>query len=211
MDKRFVIILLSVVAIIGGLFLVTGNGSNTPKSTEVVSNHVSGAGTENVELIEYGDFQCPACSSFYTIVEQVRETYGDKIKFVFRNFPLVAIHQNAMAAHRSAEAAGAQGKFFEMYALLYENQSSWSALSSPISLFEDYASKLSLDIDKYKADFASEATNDVINADIAEGKAKGVNSTPTFILNGEILNSSEIGTFEEFSKKIDNAIAKSKP
>ena len=211
MDKRFGLILLTVVVLIGGIFFFTRNDSSTSNSSSgTTSNHTAGAGTANVELIEYGDFQCPACSSFFQIVEQVRETYGDKIKFTFRNFPLVAIHKNAMASHRAAEAAEAQGKFFEMYEMLYQNQSSWSSLSSPVALFENYASTLNLDLARFKADFASEATNDVINADVAEGKDKyKVDSTPTFILNGQKLDSSEIGSLEQFSKKIDEAIAAS--
>lgn len=212
MDKRFGIILLAVVVLIGGVFFFTKKDTSpTNSSTGVVSNHSSGVGTANVELIEYGDFQCPACSSFFVIVEQVRDTYGDQIKFTFRNFPLVSIHKNAMASHRAAEAAAAQGKFFEMYEMLYQNQSSWSSLSSPVTLFESYASALGLDLSKFKTDFASEATNNVINADIAEGKDKyKVDSTPTFVLNGQKLDSSEIGSLELFSKKIDAAIAASK-
>lgn len=212
MDKRFGIILLTVVAVIGGIFIFTKKDTGTADtSTGVVSNHSAGAGTANVEVVEYGDFQCPACSGFFTIVEQVRETYGDKIKFTFRNFPLVSIHRNAMASHRAAEAASAQGKFFEMYELLYQNQDSWSSLSNPVSLFESYASSLGLDMTKFKTDFASEATNNVINADTNEGKDKyKVDSTPTFIINGQKMNSADVGTVELFSKKIDEAIAAAK-
>jgi protein-disulfide isomerase len=123
MDKRFGLILLIVVALIGGIFIFTKKDSPTNSSDGTVSNHSSGAGTANVDLVEYGDFQCPACSSFFQIVEQVRATYGDQIKFTFRNFPLVSIHKNAMASHRAAEAAAAQGKFFEMYEMLYQDQS----------------------------------------------------------------------------------------
>jgi protein-disulfide isomerase len=211
MDKRFGAILLAVVVLIGGVFFFTRKDSSTSDYSQgATSNHTTGEGTANVELVEYGDFQCPACSSFFQIVEQVRDTYGDKIKFTFRNFPLVSIHKNAMASHRAAEAAAAQGKFFEMYEMLYQNQSSWSSLSSPVALFESYASALNLDLSKFKSDFVSEATNDVINADIAEGKNKyKVDSTPTFVLNGQKLDSSEIGSLELFSKKIDEAITTS--
>lgn len=211
MDKRFGLILLAVVAIIGGVFFFTRDSNSTTSSTTgVVSSHISGAGTTGVTLIEFGDFECSACANYYPIVEQIREDYGDKIKFQFINFPLVAIHKNAMAAHRAAEAASLQGKFFEMYDLLYENQRSWASLSSPVSLFEGYAKSLSLDLTKYKADFSSEVVNDTINADVALGKSTyKANSTPTFVLDGKVLNSSEVGSYELFSKKIDEAIAAS--
>jgi len=209
MDKRFAVVLLVMVAIIGGVFVLTRDKTKTTSSsTSGTSSHSSGAVSSEVELIEFGDFQCPACASFYPVVEQIRETYGDKIKFTFRNFPLVTIHRNALASHRSAEAAGIQGKFFEMYDLLYQNQTSWAQLTNPLPVFESYAKSLKLDMAKYKTDFNSEAVNDTINADIKEGKDKyGANSTPTFILNGQKLVNTEIGSLELLSKKIDAAIA----
>lgn len=209
MDKKFGLILLAIVALIGGVFLFTRDKTDTKDPAPgITSSHSSSSTTAQVELIEYGDFECGACASFYPIVEEIRATYGDKLKFTFRNFPLVTIHKNAMAAHRTAEAAAAQDKFFEMYELLYQNQSSWKTLTNTVPTFETYAKSLGLDMTKFKADFASEVTNDVIQADIAEGKSKyKANSTPTFILNGKKLDNTEIGSLELFSKKIDEAIA----
>lgn len=209
MDKKFGLVLLAVFAIVGGLFFFTRDETNSPSSSSsTTSNHSTETEASTVELIEYGDFQCPACASFYPIVEEVRAKYGNIVNFTFRNFPLVSIHSNALAAHRAAEAASVQGKFFEMYDLLYKNQTSWTQSANPVPVFEVYAEQLDLDITRYKADFASEKVNDVINADIKEGKDKyGVNSTPTFILNGKKLDSNEIGSLELFSKKIEEAIA----
>lgn len=215
MDKRFAAILIAVVAIIGGIFIVTkdkqtseANGNNA--SSASTSNHTLGAGTAGVELVEYGDFQCPACGQFFPIVEQVVEKYGDKIKFTYRNFPLDSIHKNARAAHRSAEAAGIQGKFFEMYRLMYQNQTTWSGLSNPVTVFEDYAAQLGLNLDKFKSDFASETVNATINADIQEGKSKfRIDGTPTFILNGQKVDNTELGSLDLFSAKIDALIAAS--
>lgn len=211
MDKKFGAILLIIIALIGGVFFFTRDETKSPSSSsDKTSSHSTGAESGKVELVEYGDFQCPACASFYPIVEQIRETYGDKIKFTFRNFPLVTIHKNALASHRSAEAAGIQGKFFEMYHLLYQNQTSWAQLTNPLPVFENYAKSLELDMAKFKIDFNSEAVNDTINADIKEGKDNyGANSTPTFVLNGQKLVNTEIGSLELFSKKIDAAIAAS--
>lgn len=209
MDKRFGIIVISVIAVIFGIFYFTkGKSSNSAGSTQTtgtVSNHTKG--TSKVQLVEYGDFQCPACGQFYPLVDEILKKYGDKISFTFRHNPLDTIHRNARAAHRAGEAAGIQGKFFEMYDQLYKNQGSWSEISNPVPVFESYATSLGLNLDKFKTDFASQAVNDTINADLAEGKSKySVDSTPTFVLNGQVLKNSDIGSVELFSAKLDEAI-----
>lgn len=209
MDKRFGLILVAVVATIFGVFYFTKDDSsgsqNSSTNGATVSNHTKGSG--KVQLTLYGDFECPACRQFYPILDQVLTQDADKITFTFRHFPLDNIHKNARAAHRSAEAAGLQGKFFEMYDELYKNQSSWASSSNAVPIFESYASTLGLDMNKFKADFASSAVNGTINADISEGKTKyEADSTPTFVLNGKVLKNTEVGTVEEFSAKIDEAL-----
>lgn len=208
MDKRFSVVVLAVIAVIVGIFYFTNdNGLSNGDSvvSETTSNHSKGKGS--LELIEYGDFQCSACGQYYPLVEEVIKKYEDKIKFTFKHFPIDTIHPNARAAHRSAEAAGLQGKFFEMYDELYKSQSSWKGLSNPIPAFESYATSLGLDMTKFKTDFASATVNATINADLSEGKTKyKVDATPTFVLNGEVLDNTEIGTLDSFSAKIDAAL-----
>lgn len=92
------------------------------------TDQVKGKENASVTLIEYADFQCPACASYAPVVEQLEENYGDRVRFVFRHFPLISIHKNAYAASVATEAAGAQGKFWEMHDLLFERQSEWSRL-----------------------------------------------------------------------------------
>jgi protein-disulfide isomerase len=187
MNKQFAAILVIVVGLLIGMFIFTkdkspdsGNGA-----AGQVSNHSVGAGTAGVTLIEYGDFQCPACKQYFPIVQEVKKAYGDKITFTFRHLPLVQIHPNAFIAARAAEAAGKQGKFFEMHDLLYLNQENWSSLPNPTEIFEQYAQQLELDVEKFKADVASEAVNATINADLKEAQSFGATSTPTFVLNGK--------------------------
>jgi len=208
MNKQFLIIVGVVVAILVGIFVATSDKEpgNGEKTSGEPSNHVVGAGNKNVTLTEYGDFQCPACKSYYPLVKQIKEIYGDDITFQFRNFPLNQIHPNAFAGHRAAEAAGKQGKFFEMHDLLYENQDSWSSLPDPNSMFDGFAQQLGLNMDQYNSDFASEAVNDTINADIKLGQEVGATSTPSFVLNGEKIENPQ--NLEEFKKLIDEAIAK---
>jgi protein-disulfide isomerase len=209
MDKKFIAILLVLVIGFMGFFVFTKkeDAEESSSVSATTSQHSQGAGTAKVELVEYGDFECPACGGYYPLLKEVKQKYGDQITFTFKHFPIDSIHPNARAAHRAAEAASNQGKFFEMHDLLYENQTSWRGSNNAKSVFDSYAVQLGLDIDKYNADFASETTNGIINADSNEGKAKGVNSTPTFFLNGKQVANDEIRTVEQLSKLIDDQIA----
>lgn len=210
MNKQFVAVIAVVIIGLFGVFALTkkSNEQSTSNSSNgtSVSEHKKGAGTKNVTLIEYGDFQCPACKSYYPIVKQIAAAYGDEITIQFRHFPLTQIHPSAFAASRAAEAAGKQNKFFEMHDLLYENQDSWTSIPNASAVFETYAQQLGLNMDQYKADVASGQTAEVINADIKAGQAIGANSTPTFVLNGKKIDNPK--TFEEFKTAIDAEIAK---
>jgi protein-disulfide isomerase len=222
MDKRFLIILLVIALALGGVFFLTsGRKAGAPSNTETkLSNHVIGKNTDGVKLVEYGDFQCPACGQYYQPVKQVKEKYGDKISFQFRNFPLFQIHPNAIAASRAAEAADMQGKFWEMHDKLFtENYTqqvarsqggsygTWVDSSSPETQFEAYAKELGLNVEKYKTDFKSTTVNNIVQSDLREGNKLGVQSTPTFFINGKKISNPD-ATVEAFSKVIDAEIAK---
>lgn len=208
MGKRFIIIIAILVAVFGAILWSSKQDAQAPESggsQAQVSNHIKGNATASVKLVEYADFQCPGCAGIYPIVNEVVEKYKDQIAFQYVHFPLVTIHQNAMAAHRAAESAGNQGKFWEMYDLLYQGHASWNNSSAAASIFESYAQQLSLNIDQYNSDVASSAVNDVIQADIRQGQTLGVRATPTFYLNDEILEPTPT-TVEEFSQVIEKAI-----
>lgn len=211
--KRFWIILTVVVIGLVALFLLTdkkeaSNTTFTGDAKQVQSDdHVRNEPGKKVSLIEYGDFQCPSCGSYYPTLKQLEEKYRDHVSFVFRHFPIISIHPNAFSAARAAEAAGKQGKFFEMHDKLYESQSSWGQVgSNQQSLFESYAQELGLDMTKFKQDYASQAVADRINRDISSAKQFSIQGTPTFILNGEkIKNPADLAAFE---KVLDDAIKK---
>jgi protein-disulfide isomerase len=142
------------------------------------SDHVLGPETAVVTLLEYGDYQCPYCGQAYPIIKELLDRVGRQVRFVFRNFPLSTIHPHAESAAEAAEAAGAQGQFWAMHALLYQNQ---EALDG-----EDlvrYASALGLD----ESSFVRELTRHVhaarIREDFMGGVRSGVNGTPTFFIN----------------------------
>lgn len=210
MDKRFLLILAALVLIIGGIFFFTKTKTAAPgqsSNNKAISNHAQGD-NKKVVLVEYGDYQCPACGQFYPIVKQLQAKYANDITFRFANFPLVQIHKNAMVGARAAEAAALQGKFWEMHDLLYENQNTWSASSDPNPYFVQYASSLGLDITKFKQDMASQAVLNTINADTSEAQAAGATGTPTFVLNGKKIENPS--TLEAFSALIEEAIKNSK-
>lgn len=207
MDKRFLIIMVVIVLAFVGIFVVSSNKSDQSTASGTPSNHIKGENSKGVELLAFGDFQCPHCADFFPIEQQVVNKYIKEISFQFRHFPLNFPH--SYSTSRAAEAAGMQGKFFEMHDLLYINQKQWTNLSTPQSVFEQYAQQLNLDMQKYKTDFEAVGTNSTINADRKVGTDKGVTGTPTYFLNGKKLELSDIDSVEKFSKKIDEAIAAS--
>ncbi len=200
----WIIFSLVVVAVLGGL-ITWGRIANPPVDLSGIENnsiiagvaqngniadHVKGATDEKITFIEYGDFACPSCGKAHPGVTTLMEEYGDKVTFVFRNFPLTSIHPNARAASAVAEAAGLQDKYWQMHDLLYSNQGDWTSLdaSKRTPIFEGYAEELDLDMEKFNADLSSSDVNKKISFDQALGKNASVNATPTFFLNGEKLD-----------------------
>ncbi len=209
MSKGFWLIIAAIVLIFGGILFFKGDKAEAPTDGSALSSHIIGNNAKGVVLLEYGDYQCPFCGQYYPLVKQVVEKYKADIAFQFRNLPLSQNHKNAFAAARAAEAANLQGKFWEMYDALFQNQAAWSDSNNPLSIFEQYAAQLGLNVEQFKTDFASEKVNDTINADAAEFNKTGEKiSTPTFFLNGEKI---EPKSGEEFSTLIDAAIAKQAP
>jgi protein-disulfide isomerase len=174
----------------------------------MIADHVYSKADSNVVLIEYGDFQCPACGSQNPKIMKIAEDYKDKITFIFRNYPLTLIHANAKASAGAAEAAGLQGKYWEMHELLYKNQSDWQSLSSDerAKKFISYAEELKLDVEKFKADTESDVITKKINFDTALGKKINVSGTPTFVLNGDTLSNETWSNDTEFRKLIDGKL-----
>lgn len=214
MNKRVVGIILAIIVVIAGfLFLTKPKPKTTAPNGETgsVSNHIEGKGAKNVTLVEYGDFQCPACAAYYPIVKTLVEKYQADIFFQFRNNPLESLHQNGRAGSRAAEAASIQGKFWEMHNALYEGQKSWEGASDPLSIYTQYAKQIGVaDIAKFTTDYKSAAVNSIINADLQTGKKYSITGTPTFILDGKKIETNP-NSIEAFNKLIDAAIAKKAP
>ena len=156
--KQVIITVLAVVAIVGGAVLL--GGGDDPSSGQP-SNNFFGNENSVVTVVEYADFECPACASFAPTVDTIKEQFKDEVRFEFRHFPLVQIHQNAQAAHRAAQAAANQGRFWEMHDLLFLRQAQWAAaqnpssVNDPTSIFEGYAEELGLNMEQYRTDAAA--------------------------------------------------------
>lgn len=210
MSKQFIAIVIACLLGLFGIYTITAkkdSGTKDSSSTTTqssLSNNVIGKNSKKVTLVEYGDFQCPACGQYHPIIKQLISEYQNDIQFQFRNFPLQQIHPNARAASRAAEAAAKQNKYWEMHDLLYEQQSGWESSSSTKTIFEGYAKQLGLNVQKFSTDFASEAVNKTINADYEEGNKQGVTGTPTFFLQGKKIENPQ--TLDAFKKLIDQAI-----
>ncbi|MDR0887255.1 MAG: DsbA family protein [Candidatus Nomurabacteria bacterium] len=173
-----------------------------------IGDHVLGGEDTGVVLLEYGDFQCQGCASADPRIQALVKEYGDKITFIFRNFPLTSIHQNTKAAASAVEAAGLQGKYWEMHVKIYENQEAWfySGVAKRTEQFQSYARELELDMTQFDKDFASSEVTAKINSDLNLGQKDDVSGTPSFFLNGRALDSKEWGTDVALRKALDAVI-----
>jgi len=204
MEKSsLVIVAVSFIVLLGGALVYSAVKGGATDEAITLADKVKGNPDATVVLAEYSDFQCPACASFTPILKEIVDTYGDQVRFEYHHFPLISIHPSAELAARVSEAAGAQGKFWEMHDLLFERQTSWSQNINPKNLFTSYAEELGLDIDKFNRDLNSKTVREAVQNDMREGRTLLINATPTFYLNGEKM---EITTFEDFKKQIEVAI-----
>ena len=146
--------------------------------------HTLGPANAAVKIEEFGDFECPPCGMFHPILKQMFQEFGDKIQITFREFPLVPPHQHALAAASAAEAAGMQGKFWEMHGMIFEHQKEWKVAFDVRPIFEGYAKEIGLDVERYKRDVQSDRVEQRIFLDGKRGHSMGVNSTPTVFMNG---------------------------
>ena len=146
--------------------------------------HALGPEDAPVTLEEFGDFECPPCGLLHPVLKNMEKEFGPQLRVIFREFPLVPTHVHALAAARSAEAAGMQGKFWEMHDLIYENQRTWHEEFDARPTFEGYATKLGLDLERFRRDVSSQVVEQRIFLDGKRAHALGVKGTPTVFLNG---------------------------
>jgi len=205
------IVIATLLLFIGGAFLMTQKDTKTNQNTqselEVNDNdYIKGNKNANVTIIEYSDFECPACAAYYPLIQELSQTYTNDARFVIRYFPLMG-HKNGFLSAYAVEASSKQGKYWEMYDILFQNQNNWGGKeSADITIFENYAKQIGLDVNQFKKDINSKEVKDRVNRDLASGKLAGVSGTPTFFINGEKIPNPK--SLEDFKTFIDSAILK---
>ncbi len=141
-------------------------------------DHIQGPANSPLSLVEYGDFECPYCGQAYGIVKEAQDALGDDLRLIFRHFPLTQVHPHALGAAQAAEAAGRQGKFWQMHDLLFENQ---DALG--VDDLRQHAERLGLDVDAFAQALGDARLSERIRRDFMGGVRSGVNGTPAFFIN----------------------------
>lgn len=196
---------LSVFLIIGLIFL-SKQGAKIPDDLFAItkSDHVKGNPNAKVKLIEYSDFQCPACANYAPYIKRLQEDFPDNLAIVYRHFPLTSIHELALPAARVSEAAANQDRFWEMHDLLFQNQTAWSNNENPEELFISYAKLLQLDEKKFSADYKNKSNEDKISVDRAISARLNLRGTPTFFLNGTKMENPS--SYNDLKKNIEDVI-----
>lgn len=218
-----------LAAIVGGWWFYSSSNSssntktnkppaNTPQTTNTpdLTKASAGAqppqykGAQNAPVVveEFADFQCGSCAALHPITNEINSTYGSKIKFVYRNFPLVQIHPKAYDAAVAAEAAGFQGQFWQMQNLLFRNQQAWAAAPDHQRMFEEYAQSIGLNMEQYKNDVAGMRAKQRVDADLQRGRSMGINQTPTVYVNGKSIPYETIMNAQSFKQVIDAELQK---
>lgn len=206
---KWVVLTAVLILTFIGIIYASRDEATVDSSGLKTEEWVMGNEESNIVLIEYSDFQCPACRSRLSILEPLLEEFDNHIKFVYRHFPLRSIHQNAQLSAQASEAAGLQGKFWEMHAIIFENQAVWSELpnSEAKLTFIKYAEEIGLDKAKFESDLVSGEVEDLVEEDYQAGISARVGGTPTFFLNGQEVG---INDYEQARQTIRQAIEAAK-
>lgn len=182
------IVAVSIALVIGAVFFLA-----QPEKPVVLSEatlikpdslKIASEGAK-LTIVEFGDFQCPACKAAHPGLKQALAEYPGQVNFVFRHYPL-PMHANAREAAKAVEAANRQGKVWEMYDKIFETQDAWGSENNPTEKFKQYAAELGMDAEKLATDMQDGAILEKINNDVADGNTSGVNATPTFFFNNEL-------------------------
>jgi protein-disulfide isomerase len=186
--------------------LVANGGTPAAAVPGAEPAHARGPANAPVTVEEFADFQCSACGGVYPNFKAVESEFGPRLRVIFREFPLTPPHEHAVTAAHAAEAAGLQGKFWEMHDMLYENQETWAKAFDVRPIFEDYARKIGLNVERFKSDQTNEIVETRIFLDGRRGHSLGVKGTPTVYLNGSELPWEQVRTVEGLRGAINKAL-----
>ena len=203
------ITIVTIGILIGGvMFLSNSNPKTTAtgaidKKILISGKNTIGLPSAKVTVVEFADFQCPACGAFYPDMKKITSDYNGKIYYTYRHFPL-PLHKNAMKAAQAAQAGAVENKFWKMHDKLFETQSEWSEVDDPTALFVSYAKSSGIDEVKFKKALDENIYVSTIQKDIEDGNIAGVNSTPTVFVNGRKVEGAN--SIADLSAKVRQAI-----
>jgi protein-disulfide isomerase len=191
-NKKLPLIIIGsvLVLVVAGSFLYNyraPGGLTTKGAPGAQPPQVLGRDDARVKIEEFGDFQCPSCGILHPVLKKLEAEYGDRMSITFREFPMATLHSNALEAARAAEAAGLQGRFWQMHDRLYDYQAAWSDSDNVRAVFEQYAKDMGLDSARLIKDMDSEKVKDRLAADQRRGASLGVDGTPTVLINGRLV------------------------
>ncbi|MCC7369638.1 MAG: thioredoxin domain-containing protein [Chloroflexi bacterium] len=199
------------LAVVAGLFLLfSGSSGSSASATKSQGAGVLvrddsirfGPPDAKVTIVEFLDYECEACAAMHPTFERIRKEYGDRVTTVIRYFPL---HKNSVLAFKAAEAAGRQGKYEAMYAMLFEQQRVWGEKNEPqTEVFVDFARRLGLDVEQFRRDLGDPTIDEKIGRDRADAMAAGVRGTPTFFING--VQAGNVMPYDQMKSKIEAAL-----
>jgi len=207
---------VTVAILVGAIFFLSKPSEDTatvlsadPKVFVREDSHSIAPNPAKVTIVEFGDYQCPACAALQPTVKELILRFtpkkSEQVNIVYRHFPLPQ-HKYALISAEAAEAAGEQGKFWEMHEKLYETQTQWAESNNPLEIFVGYAKDLGLNIEQFKQAVESNKFASKIQQDKNDGVALGINSTPTFFINGKKLE--DAPSFDNFKSKIEAELNK---
>jgi protein-disulfide isomerase len=221
-DKGLIIgIIATFLLIAGGVFLMsrgTSSGAKQISSNILVPKNAYMAGgvsqgsylpatsSAKLTLVEFGDYECPACIEYHPFVKQILSEFSGQVNYVFRNYPL-SQHANAPVSAYAAEAAGLQGKYWQMHDKIYESTGEWVASSDAKSIFIGYAGVLGLDVKKFTSDIDSDTVKGKVQSDMNDGNLVKLDATPTFYINGVKVNSLT-GNYANFKSVVSAELSK---
>ena len=192
----FALIAVVLIAAIAGGFILLRSSQRSRNQAQPTPDpalevhgaeppHIRGNPSAPVTIEEFGDFQCPSCGFYHPELKKIEAEYGDRLRVIFREMPLLPTHEHALLAAQAAEASGLQGKFWEMHDKLYDNQKAWAEAKDLVPIFVDYAKQIGLDTDRFMKDLNGEQVAQRIFQDGKRAHALNVGSTPSFFVNGK--------------------------
>ena len=207
-DKRLWFWTISILLLVLLTWLIISIAKPDSGGSTVITDEEWSKGNPDalITLIEYSDFQCPACAIYYPMVNKLAEEMGEDVQIIYRHYPLSSIHPQAELAARAAEAAGQQDTFWTMHDKLFAGQSAWSNQSDAKEIFIGYARELELDIEQFKSDIDNSDIKDAVKDDQRSGNQALVEGTPTLFLNGEKINNPR--SYDKLRQAIRNELSK---